>query len=294
MNTVFPYDHIDYGAYFDRYLEKEAAIRRIPTPEELRELARKSIVREQLVLETQPEGTKAQVGDTLVLRTESELPKFNKQRVTVSLGRGLYDKGLEGALVGLAVGERASVTVKGKPVSAAVLEIKRKAVPEPTDEMVRELEVKTNGGELITTVADYEAYIVEQKTSEALSTINYFILEDILKDFPIPEYDGEDIRILGKLERDMFRRHFLEKDGIDVDTASKEQLQELLKVDSMDDFINTRCEWYRMKIQQCWIYLTILGLPNAGGTDPLDHYEVLSELATRMWDKIKIMLEERS
>ena len=51
MKTVFPYrEQIDFGAYLDRYLQREDAIRRIPSPTELRELARKSVVKDQLVL----------------------------------------------------------------------------------------------------------------------------------------------------------------------------------------------------------------------------------------------------
>jgi len=294
MNTEFPYGRIDYASYFDRYMEREDAVRRIPTPQELKELARKSIVREQLVLETQPQGTLAQEGDTLVLRTVSELPKFNKPRVTVTLGRGLYDRELEAMLVGLPAGGSVTATLRDKRVDAAILEIKRKVVPEPTDEMVRQLEVKNDKREPISTVAEYEAYIAEQKTSEALSTINYYVTEMILKDYPISEYDEEDIKILGQLERKTFRKLFLEENGVDVETATKEQMQELLHVDSMDDFIAVRREWYQVKIQQCCVYLNILELPCEGENDPLDHYEVLSELTQKMWDKIKTMLLERS
>ena len=46
-----------------------------------------------------------------------------------------------------------------------------------------------------------------------------------------------------------------------------------------------------MKIQQCLVYLNILGLPCQGKTDPLDHYEVLSELQMKMFDTIKEKLE---
>ena len=73
MKTQFPYkERINFSAYIDRYLEREDAIRRLPTEEELKELARKSIVREQLVLAPLPEGTPAELGDTATLRTESE------------------------------------------------------------------------------------------------------------------------------------------------------------------------------------------------------------------------------
>lgn len=86
----------------------------------------------------------------------------------------------------------------------------------------------------------------------------------------------------------------MEENGIDVDSATPEQMQELLQVNSMDEFISMRREWYQMKIHQCYVYLNILGLPCQGKTDPLDHYEVLSELQTMMFDKIQKMLAERN
>ena len=66
-----------------------------------------------------------------------------------------------------------------------------------------------------------------------------------------------------------------------------------MNVHSLDDFIALRREWYQMKIRQGLIYLNILALPCEGKTDPLDHYEVLSELQMKMFDKIRMELERR-
>ena len=112
------------------------------TEEELLELARKSIVKDHLELVVLPADGTIQTGDTVTLRTVSALPKFNKERVVVTIGRGLYDKTLEEALAGKKAGDSCEVTVKDQPVSATVLEIKRKTVPSPTDEMVRALGAK--------------------------------------------------------------------------------------------------------------------------------------------------------
>lgn len=266
----------------------------IPSPTELRELARKSVVKDQLVLTSLPEDVRAELGDTLTLRTVSELPKFNKERVIVSIGRGLYDKGLETALAGKRVGESCEVTVKEKSVSATVLEIKRKTAPEPTDEMVEALQEKDYKGNILHTYAEYEAFICEGKTMEALANINYYIMEALLKDHPIAEYSEDDIRILGDLERKMFHQLFLDEKGIDLYQMSKEEMQEMWQCDSFDDFISMRHEWYKTKIHQCLICLNLLGLPCEGKTDPLDHYEVLSELTEMMYHKIKAELARRN
>lgn len=295
MKTKFPYSgRIDYAAYLDDYLKRPDAIQGIPAEAELLELARKAIVREQLVLVPLPEGTPAAQGDTAVLQTVSALPKFNKERVTVSLGRGLYNKELELALIGRQVGEQLRLTVQDCPVEVRLLELKRKQAPEPTDEMVAALEQKDLQGNPLLTVAAYRDYIRKTKTEEALANINYYTMEKILADYPISDYDEEDIRILGELEAEKFKALFLEKEGIDLTKQVPRDWEEDMNVHSLAEFIAMRRDWYKMKLQQCLIYLNILELPCQGQTDPLDHYEVLSELQLKMFEMIRKELERRN
>ena len=295
MKTKFPYEgQIDYSKYLDAYLQREDAYRSVPSDAELKELARKSIIREQLVLLPLPEAAKAEVGDTAVLKTESVIPKFNKERVTVTLGRGLYSKELEPQLIGKAVGEAIETELNGEKVKATVLELKRKQEPEPTDEMVAALEQKDMQGNPITTVAGYEAYIREAKVDSVLANINYFTMESILNDYPIEQYDEDDIRILGELEKETFIRLFREHDGIDLTKEVPKSWEEDMNVHSVDEFIAMRRDWYKIKIQQCLVYLNILGLKPEGRTDPLDHYEVLSELMEKMFAYIRSEMERRN
>ena len=293
MNTVFPYkEQIDFEKYLDAYLQRDDAVRSVPTDAELKELARKAIVREQIVLLPLPAEEKARAGDTAVLKTESTLPKFNKDRVTVTLGRGLYSKELENSLIGKAADETVSTVIQEQPVMAQILELKRKQTPDPTDEMVQALQAKDFQGRLITNVADYEAFIRTEKTNEVLATVNYYVMEEIIKAYPMTAYDEEDIRVLGRLERPVFAK-LLREQGLDPEKEVPPEWEKDMNVHSLDEFISLRREWYQMKIQQCLIYLNILGLPCQGKTDPLDHYEVLSELMEKMFAKIKKDLERR-
>ena len=293
MNTQFPYkEQIDFEKYLDAYLQREDAVRSVPTDAELKDLARKAIVREQIVLLPLPAEEKAQAGDTAVLKTESAMPKFNKDRVTVTLGRGLYSKELENSLIGKAAGETVSTVIQEQPVKAQILELKRKQAPEPTDEMVQALQTRDFQGRLITNVADYEAFIRTEKTNEVLATVNYYVMEEIIKAYPITAYDEEDIRALGQLERPVFAK-LLQEQGLDPEKEVPPEWEKDMNVHSLDEFIALRREWYQMKIQQCLIYLNILGLPCQGKTDPLDHYEILSELTEKMFSKIKTDLERR-
>lgn len=291
MNTKFPYEGtINLEAYLDAYWQRKDAIRALPTEEELKEIARKGLVKNQLVLAEVPAGEAAQRGDTVALKTVSELPKFHKERVTVSIGRGLYDRTLEAAIEGLKAGESCEVLIKEKPVTATVLEIRRKSAPEPTDEMAAALQQKDMRGNLIQTVAEYEAYVKEQKINETLATINYYVMEAIMKDYPVTEYEEEDIRILGELEEKAFIQIFQEQEGIDLRRQVPQSWEEDMGIHSLEEFITKRHDWYQIKIHQCLLYLNILNLPCEGKTDPLDHYEVLSELTEQMFNKIETIL----
>lgn len=291
MKTKFPYEgKIDFQEFWDAYMLREDAVRSLPAEDELIELARKAIVKEHLVLLPIPEGEAAQLGDTVTMTTVSEIPKFNKPKVTASLGRGLYNKDLETVAVGKKVGDSFRLIIQEKEVSVTVLEIKRKSAPEPTDEMVVAMGAKDFQDQLITTVDGYIKFIFEQKIDMELANVNYYIMEAVLKDYPMTEYDESDIQRLGALEKEFFIRIFMEKDGIDLRVTIPKSWKEDMGINSVDEFIAKRYEWYQMKIHQCLIYQNLLGVPDAGKTDPLDHYEVLSELMQMMFDKIKAKL----
>lgn len=294
MKTKFPYSSVNWEAAMAQYLAREDAIKTYPSDKEMEQEAVKAIVKDHIEMKTLPEGSHAQCGDTLTLKTESTLPRFNKPRVVVTLGRGLYNAKLEAALVGKAVGETCTVEVDGEQVKASVLVLRRKSVPAPTDEMAAALKQKDFQDNTVETVDGYVAYIKEAKRLELLGTASYYVMEQLLKEYPVTDFDSDDITVLGQLEREAFGKMFLEKNGIDVNTASREEMQELLHVDTMDEFIEMRRDWYKMKIHQCWILLTILGLPCEGRTDPLDHYEVLSELTERFYDKLMQYYKERT
>lgn len=291
MKTKFPYEgKIDYQKYWDTYMQREDAVRSLPSEAELIELARKAIVKEHLVLQPVPAEEAAQIGDTVTMATVSELPKFNKPKVTASLGRGLYHKELETMAVGKKAGDSFSLTIQEKAVDVTILEIKRKLAPEPTDEMVVAMGAKDYQDQLITTVDGYIRFILTQKIDMEVAQVNYYIMEAILQDYPVTDYAESDIQTLGELEKECFIRMFLEKEGVDLRETVPQSWTEDMGVHTIDEFIAMRYEWYKMKIHQCLVYQNILGLPDEGKTDPLDHYEVLSELSELAMNMIKAKL----
>lgn len=290
LKTKFPYEKVDYEKYFQAYMEREDAIRAVPSEKELEELAHKGLVKDHLVLLPVPEGEQAQAGDTITFRTESGLPKFNKEKVTVSIGRGLYHKELENGAAGRRRGDTYRLTIQDEPVTVTILEIRRKQEPsEVTDDMVTALRMKDDQGEPIITVEKYMAYTKQQKKLECLANVNYHVMENLLQDYPVAECDPEDLDRLAELEKEFFARIYKEQENVDVYGISGEKAREMWNCDSFEDFIRVRYEWYKMKVQQCLVYRSILGLEGDPAYDYTDHYEVLSELQMKMFD----MLEER-
>ena len=73
----------------------------------------------------------------VTLRTESVLPKFNKEKTLVTVGSGLYDPAVEAKLVGMTQGGRAEVTVKGEKVAFSVEKVEKRHFPDLTDDLVK-------------------------------------------------------------------------------------------------------------------------------------------------------------
>ena len=291
MKTRLPYNcRIDLKEYLDRYFLKADAVKKLPSDKELKDLAVRSIVKDHIELAQIPEGESAAAGDVAELKTESALSRFNKTSITVTLGSGLYDKKLEEAVIGLKKNESTEVFCHGEAVAVTVLKISRKYVPEPTDEMVKALKQTDTENKPVNTVAEYEAYVKDQKITEALSLVFGGVMEMICRDFPLKEYDEDDIRILGRLEKEWFRSYVLEDEGVDLCALSEDEMMKRWNCRSFDEFISMRRDWYKIKIHQCLIMLNMLKLPCEGRTDPCDHYEVYQELTQETFERIRLIM----
>ena len=105
-------------------------------------------------------------GDTVTLSCVSELPRYNKRHMPVPVGKGLLNKGLEIAMVGMTAGETRSFEVEGQNVRVTVEKIIHTVLPELTDENVASF-----GMEGVSTVADLRKYCIGRQ-------VEAFVLED--------------------------------------------------------------------------------------------------------------------
>ena len=134
-------------------------------------------------------------GFRVTLHTESALPKFNRDKVTVTVGSGLYDRTVEERLSDMRVGDSAQVTVKDEPVCFTVLKAEKKHVPELTDEMVHELSI-----EGVDTLPAYRAYMARKIKTAYASGLLEQLLEQLVSASVFSETEGADIEKVIDLE----------------------------------------------------------------------------------------------
>lgn len=276
-------NHVDLTPYLDK-----ADLSYIPSEADVDEGVRKALTKGELVLKELGENAEIQAGNVVLLHTESTLPKFNKACVTVTVGAGLYDKGLEQAIIGLKVGDCKVVTVKEMSVSVEVLQIKSRMVPELTDELVEK-----QGIEDIHTLSEYRKYYRNNMMDSAIGRAMYEILGKIAEDYPISEFDETDISILGQLEREFFIEVFQNEQGIDLRVDIPDDWKNDFHIKTLDEFIAKRYEWYKVKIHQSLLLLDILDIPCEGEYDPLLHYDAYSKLQAQMIKKLETELTGR-
>ena len=134
-------------------------------------------------------------GFRVTLHTESVLPKFNKEKVTVTVGSGLYDRTVEDRLLDMCVGDSAQVTVKDEPVCFTVLKTEKKHIPVLTDEMVRELSI-----EGVDALPKYRAYMARKIKTTYASKLLEQLLEQLIQASVFSETDEEDVKKVIDLE----------------------------------------------------------------------------------------------
>ena len=91
-------------------------------------------------------------GDIVALEIPDEQAADSVRQVFVNMGRGFFDS--EEALLGLCAGAQTEVFYENKTVPATILAVKRKFIPELTNESVCRLEI-----EGVSTIAEYENYV---------------------------------------------------------------------------------------------------------------------------------------
>lgn len=165
-----------------------------------------------------------EVGDIVTLRCRSEKPKFQKDSITVNVGKNLYSRELEEKIVGMAAGEEGKLTVGDVSVIVCVLKAERNTLPELTDEFLsKNLKEIRNMDEL---VAWYTGAYLENHLKQCAAEAANFLQEQALECSEIAVDEEE--RQLARAGAEKTLREMWEMNGLPLDQMTDEQAQELL------------------------------------------------------------------
>ena len=112
-------------------------------------------------LTIEPQDGPIENGDIVAVKIVSEDVLLACDCERLSVGRGFFSKDIEAALVGKKKGDVFSVTTDGSPAEVTVLWIKRRVVPQLTDEMAAAMDVED-----VSTVQEYTDYVTQELVNE--------------------------------------------------------------------------------------------------------------------------------
>lgn len=168
---------------------------------------------------------------TSVLASKSEYPKYNKKKLRLSVGSGLFDADYEKQLLGMKAGETRIITTEKGTAEATLLETKSRDLPLLTDEVVREY-----GPEDVNTISEYRAKLIEEQKNQKLDDVAYFadrkIYGEMFKnsEFVIAQ---EDFEYVMNIQLNRFEE-IAKAEGMDLKTMTPEQFEGRVPVRSYD------------------------------------------------------------
>lgn len=224
------------------------------------------------------DGEMAAAGDVITFSVSGGEGRFNRERLRLTLLQGLYDADVEKAMEGAAKGDVLSVG----NLTITIHEVCRKQIPVMTDTMVQALQLDG-----VTTLEQYSNMVREELTMNEIYLIAGEVLNTLYENAPDPEYDEETLAILARLETSHFNQHFQETLGKSLEEMTPEEFQENLGCSSIDQFVASRHEWYKIKVKQCTVFSKALGVELTGEYDLRQNYHALSLLQLRIIELIK-------
>lgn len=183
-----------------------------PTGEDVDQAIQRELTRGKVTFVEQPQGLPIEKGCRVTLKTESVLPKFNREKTVVTVGSGLYDPTVEEKLCGMLAGDRAQVTVKGEQVSFTVQKVEQKHVPPLTDDLVKELDL-----EGVEDLPAYHQWMENKLRGEYARKLVKRLAESLASKAQMDQPDRVDVRQVIDLEYEPLRARF------SLDTMSPEQ-----------------------------------------------------------------------
>lgn len=179
-------------------------------------------------------------GDVTVLALVSQVEKFNKPAVFVTVGGGLFDAGLEAALIGHTVGETFDAKAGDADVTITVKQATRTVFPEPTDEMAAAYAESHDEYAGITTVEEYRRRVVDDYIREQRGNTIYGAMDEVLgyvlthSDW---EFDESELTECVNEEKEFVKMQLKEEQGCDrdPDSLTDEEVKQFFGIPSREE-----------------------------------------------------------
>ena len=175
-----------------------------------------------------------EAGDIVTMRCRSSKPKFQKDSVTINVGKNLYSRELEEKLVGMAVGEEKELTVGETAVMVYILKAERNTLPELTDEFLSKNLKKIRS--MTELVAWYTNAYFEDHLKQCAAEAANFLQEQALIHSKIA-VDEEERRV-ARVGAEKTLHDMWEMNGLPLDQMTDDQAQELLGYPNAQAYID--------------------------------------------------------
>lgn len=250
----------------------------LPSDGEIDSILRKRLTKGDLVLTPLAPGECIREGDSVIFSAAGGTGKFNRPKLTVTVGQGLYSRDVEASMLGRRPGDSYDTPADGTPVHITIQEVRRKSVPEPTDEMAAAM-----GIEGVRTVAEYRAHLAGELTTQAMSRAMWDTYDRLKAQVQISEPDEETVsQIAGRL-RKMYVDSYLEQNP----GSSADKLPQ-----KVEDFLNKYVVGDLAELAEtakdCALLGAALGVELTGDMDPT----VCGDAHRNLVNKLKCAIED--
>lgn len=178
-------------------------------------------------------------GDVAILSLESELDKFNRPMIPLTVGGNLFDAEFESQLAGHLVGETFTVSVQEKTVTVTIKQASRTVFPEATDEMAAEYAQTHEDFKDVKTVEEYRNRVIEKYLEEKKQEALYNAMDAIL-DYVLThsdwEFDESEISEQKETAMREIKEQLKEEYNKELEDFTEEELNSIFGISSLEEF----------------------------------------------------------
>jgi FKBP-type peptidyl-prolyl cis-trans isomerase (trigger factor) len=184
--------------------------------------------------------------------------KLNKEKVSINVGLGLFNREIESALIGMKTDETKIISVDNESVSVYVINVKSNEIPDLTDEMVKKEKIENVNN--VKSLMEYLEELYENEKNKAINEKSYNLVENVIKQIIAKskfDINEEDIKYLSDLEINK-ARVLCELEGLVLEEMTPKDFEGKIPVRSYDEFLKMV-----NGIERQHLPVLLLGLKNA-------------------------------